>query len=143
MECSSSGCKDVSGLGKLKALRNQFRGLLHDYTHTEARIQEARNQTGQLQTALQVDPLNQQLFASLTTAKQNLEKCLLVEESILKQKSKMHWLQCGDGNNKYFYASLQSKKKANITVLFDEEGAKLTDGLQEVVKDSCHHHSSC
>lgn len=42
-----------------------------------------------------------------------------VEEQILKQQSKVHLLKCGDGNNEFFHASLKTRKKIGIYVLFN------------------------
>lgn len=44
----------------------------------------------------------------------------------MKQQSKVHWLKCGDGNNNFFHASLKTRKKTGIHVLFTEQGTKLT-----------------
>lgn len=52
----------------------------------------------------------------------------MLVENILKQKSKIHWLQCGDGNNRFFHASLKSRSKSDILVLQDAAGNKLVEG---------------
>lgn len=35
-------------------------------------------------------------------------------------------MRCGDGNTKYFHASLASRRKSGISVLYDAQGRKLT-----------------
>lgn len=45
--------------------------------------------------------------------KQQLEKWVLIEESILKQKSRVKWLQLGDANNAYFYACMKNMTAHN------------------------------
>jgi len=45
--------------------------------------------------------------------KLNLEKWLNIEESIMKQKSRVQWLQLGDGNTTYFHASLKNRIAQN------------------------------
>ena len=48
---------------------------------------------------------------------------LAVEESFLKQKSRVQWLKLGDSNNKYFYNACKSKWNTNkILALADEDG---------------------
>lgn len=45
----------------------------------------------------------------------------------MKQKSKVHWLQCGDGNNGYVHATLKSRSASAMTMLVDQMGNKLVD----------------
>ncbi|XP_070050256.1 uncharacterized protein [Nicotiana tomentosiformis] len=45
--------------------------------------------------------------------KQQLEKWVLIEECILKQKSRVKWLQLGDANNAYFYACMKNRTAHN------------------------------
>uniref|UniRef100_A0A0V0I2M5 Putative ovule protein n=1 Tax=Solanum chacoense TaxID=4108 RepID=A0A0V0I2M5_SOLCH len=42
-----------------------------------------------------------------------LEKCSVVEESILKQKSGTKWLQLGDDNTAYFFATFKCGQVQN------------------------------
>lgn len=52
---------------------------------------------------------------------------MVVEEQILKQRSKVHWLNCGDGNNIYLHASLQSRQRSGIHVLTNIQSVQLTE----------------
>lgn len=46
-----------------------------------------------------------------------------MEESILKQKSRNKWLELGDDNNAYFFASLKSRQaQKRIISLIDSNG---------------------
>lgn len=52
-----------------------------------------------------------------------------LEEGFLKQKSKLHWLNVGDGNNSYFVKMIQAKQMRNsIKEIQGEDGELLTDG---------------
>lgn len=62
-----------------------------------------------LQSAQQKDPLTGTLFQEMQGAQNLKDKRSGIEESILKHKSTMHWLQCGDRNSKCFYASLLAR----------------------------------
>lgn len=79
---------------KLKEVRELLRGLTHQVSNATARVGAARGNVEILQLALRQDPLNTQLFADSTIAQAELDKWLKVEESILKQKAKIHWLKC-------------------------------------------------
>ncbi|KAL6509176.1 hypothetical protein OROGR_022486 [Orobanche gracilis] len=76
-----------------------------------------------------LDPLNQSLFQDVKSVQSAYEKWSKVEENILKQKSKVHWLNCGDGNNKFFHASLKARGRSGILVLFDDLGNKLVEDV--------------
>jgi hypothetical protein len=62
---------------------------------------------------------------------------LVQEEGYWKQRAKMHWLQEGDLNTKFFHmsASVRSKKK-RVTKLVDEAGTEVhtQEDLCEVAK---------
>ncbi|XP_019265921.1 PREDICTED: uncharacterized protein LOC109243445 [Nicotiana attenuata] len=63
------------------------------------------------------------LFEEEEEVKIELEKWSLVEESILKQKSRNKWLELGYENNAYFFASLRNRQAQNrITSLIDSKG---------------------
>ncbi|KAK6803120.1 hypothetical protein RDI58_000904 [Solanum bulbocastanum] len=51
-----------------------------------------------------------------------------VHEKILRQQSRVVWIQQGDRNSKYFYAVLKAKKARNqIAFIYNEQGRKFTD----------------
>lgn len=52
----------------------------------------------------------------------------------MKQKSRVSWLNLGDGNNSYFHKTVKIRNSPNlIKVLKDEHGNKVTD--MEKIKD--------
>ncbi|KAK1404832.1 hypothetical protein POM88_004437 [Heracleum sosnowskyi] len=58
----------------------------------------------------------------------NLKKWLEVEESALRQKSRMHCLKVGDSNHKFFYSSVKERLRINrITALYDDNDVKLVE----------------
>ncbi|KAL6514498.1 hypothetical protein OROGR_020077 [Orobanche gracilis] len=120
-----SGVKMYQIMQKLRQTREHLRRLQKSYTRTELRIDTARKNLDSLQDALRNNPLSQGLFREVTSAQAELEKWQRVEESILKQRAKVHWLRCGDDNSKYFHASLKSRKRNGISVLYDSAGTKL------------------
>ncbi|XP_075074555.1 uncharacterized protein LOC142162138 [Nicotiana tabacum] len=57
-----------------------------------------------------------------------LEKWSTIEERILRQKSRVTWIDYGDSNSKYFYAQLKIRaSKNNITTVYNDIGVKITD----------------
>jgi hypothetical protein len=60
-----------------------------------------------------------------------------IEEQMLRQKAKIEWLKLGDGNNKYFHASIKAKQKqCELKTIYREDGTMVTtheDIEQEVL----------
>ncbi|XP_058758558.1 uncharacterized protein LOC131631803 [Vicia villosa] len=54
-----------------------------------------------------------------------------IEEHMLKQKAKVKWPKLGDGNNKYFYATLKNKTKPrNIVSLVKDNGSTTQNQIE-------------
>lgn len=75
--------------------------------------------------------MNEGLFQETKETQKLYDKWSSIEETILKQKSKVHWLQCGDGNNKYFHACLRKKTS------YGQPGVKLStvEEIKEEITD--------
>lgn len=59
---------------------------------------------------------------------EKFKKASRVEESFLKQKSRIQWLQLGDGNNAFFHHSLMARRNKNqITHIKVEDGTVLSN----------------
>lgn len=59
-----------------------------------------------------------------------------VEESILRQRSKLKWLRLGDGNNKYFHATIKARQNSNSIYSLQKEDdtiLKNHDDIEEEV----------
>nr|XP_016489984.1 PREDICTED: uncharacterized protein LOC107809777 [Nicotiana tabacum] len=55
-----------------------------------------------------------------------LNKWSDIQEKILKQKAKAHWINAGDGNNRYFFACMKARASSNnISVLKGGDGRVL------------------
>lgn len=44
-----------------------------------------------------------------------------IQERILRQKSKEHWISAGDGNNKYFFNCMKAKASSNTTPMLKDD----------------------
>lgn len=68
------------------------------------------------------------------------EKVADLEEKFLKQRSKLHWLQVGDKNNRFFYNSTKERQSMNsIHAVTDPSGSLLTapeDIKSEAIRSS-------
>ena len=82
--------------------------------------------------------LNEQVTDELIVKEKELliklEKCSLIEESALRQKSRIKWIQLGDANNKYFSSVIKERnQKKQIRSIMSLNGKMLYDpqGIQE------------
>ena len=66
-----------------------------------------------------------------------LQKLLAIEESALRQKSRIQWIQHGDGNYHIFFQAMKERYNRNcIDALFDEHERKqviASDIQQEIL----------
>ncbi|KAF3664682.1 hypothetical protein FXO38_10001 [Capsicum annuum] len=140
------GCSDHSPLSLLLAQEEDkrpkpFRFLNHLVKHkkfhenlhnTEFRgvddkIKECRQKMIDLQSTMKQPGQPMSSVEEEKELKIRLEKWILVEECIAKQKSKVQWLQLGDGNTTYFHACLKNRYAKNgITSLNINEGVVVT-----------------
>ncbi|XP_019259124.1 PREDICTED: uncharacterized protein LOC109237286 [Nicotiana attenuata] len=58
--------------------------------------------------------------------KGDLEKWVLIEESIYRQRSRVQWLKLGDSNSAYFFAQMKNRSNLNgIQILTNDMGDQL------------------
>nr|XP_009588271.1 uncharacterized protein LOC104085855 [Nicotiana tomentosiformis] len=70
--------------------------------------------------------LNEELIEEEKELKSKLEKWILIEESIYRQRSRVHWLKLGDTNSAYFFAHMKNKNNLNgIHALTNDLGMQL------------------
>ena len=56
---------------------------------------------------------------------------LMMKESLLKQKSRLHWIKEGDSNTKFFHSCLQDRRRKNQILSLQVEG-RCVDQVGEV-----------
>ncbi|XP_019248630.1 PREDICTED: uncharacterized protein LOC109227892 [Nicotiana attenuata] len=106
----------------LKQLNNK------EFMNVKQKIKSIREELEEVQGRMKDHNAPSRLFEVEKGMIQQLEKWDKIEESIYKQKSRIQWLQLGDTNNAYFFASMKGRKAQNqITKLIDSKGNTLTD----------------
>lgn len=114
---------------KLKRVKQSLKD--HNTTEfqgVETRIKKYRQQLQDIQSSMRKPGQPTSLLEAEREVKLNLEKWLNVEESILRQKSRVQWLKLGDGNTTYLHVSLKNRISQNrITSLTSARGSIMTN----------------
>lgn len=98
---------------KLKELKPQLRQLRRDKIgDVTKKTKEAWVKLCDCQTATLNNP-NSDLMVEEAKAFDRWSFLSLLEEKILSQKAKVHWLSIGDGNNKQFYQAAKVREVRN------------------------------
>lgn len=103
---------------KLKHLKVR---LKHLHTNSHASVSNQVNQwqdrVTNLQEQMKQHPIPQCVIDQEREAIEQWKKWMEVEHSILKQKARVQWIQEGDENTTFFYASL--KQNSLVVELLD------------------------
>lgn len=98
---------------KLKALKPALRGLRSSYGNLDQKARALKSELEMAQLACDLDPFNVLLkedVAHLLLAYQHVKTDLL---HMVRQKSKVRWLNEGDGNTKFFFHALKERRNLN------------------------------
>ncbi|XP_019267108.1 PREDICTED: uncharacterized protein LOC109244466 [Nicotiana attenuata] len=68
---------------------------------------------------------NIELIEKQKALKCELEKWVMIEESIYKQRSRVQWLKPGDSNSAYFFAQMKNRSLNGIQILTNDMGTQL------------------
>ncbi|XP_055800325.1 uncharacterized protein LOC129869710 [Solanum dulcamara] len=64
---------------------------------------------------------------------------LKIDQSILKQKTQLHWFKKGDANSNYFHAIIRERRRRlYIYKIKDDQGNNI-QGNEEIAKAACHY----
>eukprot|EP00252_Welwitschia_mirabilis_P005796 TRINITY_DN1638_c0_g1_i5.p1 TRINITY_DN1638_c0_g1~~TRINITY_DN1638_c0_g1_i5.p1 ORF type:complete len:275 (+),score=47.44 TRINITY_DN1638_c0_g1_i5:1936-2760(+) len=120
---------------KLKAVKQALRAFHHcNYSNIACRIKEARQNLMNVQHNMQVQHTDQGLYLEEKSCFREFKRLLRAESLMLKQRSKVAWINDGDSNSAFFRAQMRRKKTmTNIHVLFKEDGTRLdaAEGCKE------------
>lgn len=112
-------------------LKRKLKELNKDFGCISERVCKARASLDNVQSRLDLNPLLDNDFQPEEREKaRNLRQLSWAKESLVKQKSKVHWLKKGDQNTRYFFKSINSWRNKNSI-----QGILLQDGSVTFGKD--------
>ncbi|KAG5594411.1 hypothetical protein H5410_035643 [Solanum commersonii] len=120
---------------KLKYVKNGLKNLnTHEFSGIESKVKDFRRHLSNIQAQMRNVNHQTTLFEKEKVIKQHLEKWSLIEESIMKQKSRIQWLKLGDSNNGFFFVSMINRVAHNyIRSLVNEQGALVQAITEEIL----------
>lgn len=108
---------------RLKCVKQELVILNKNRGNAHSNVKTTRAKLKEVQDSLASSPTDQDFLTEEHIIVKNLEKFLLEEEALLLQKSRVKWLQCGDGNNSFFYNQTKANWNRNkIMAIENEEG---------------------
>lgn len=117
---------------RLKVLKGKIKKLHRDkYSDIEVRIQKAKEELIATQHQLLLGCLNCDLMEKEKALRQEYMELLSVEGQLLRQRSKVEWMEQGDPNTAYFHAYIKQKRaQSNISAIYTEDGQWLYEEEQ-------------
>lgn len=126
---------------KLKQVKEAMRKLNKEQGNILTAVATARNALFTFQSNMPSLPSISQ-FEEERGLMNDLQKALSIEEDFLKQKSRVHWLKVGDGNNRFFFNSCKNRWNFNkITCLQDDNGIQFSSH-KDISKIAVDYYSS-
>ncbi|XP_019232243.1 PREDICTED: uncharacterized protein LOC109212962 [Nicotiana attenuata] len=112
---------------RLKNVKQDMKQLnIKEFSGIENKIINLRGHLDEIQARMRDLGHTYDLFKEEKELKLQLEKWSLIEEGIARQKSMIQWLNTGDSNTKFFYASMKGRHVQNqIRRIVNVEGILL------------------
>ncbi|XP_059315723.1 uncharacterized protein LOC132066426 [Lycium ferocissimum] len=112
---------------KLKKVKLGLKSLYSEHFQgSTEKLMEIRGKLQVVQEDMGHHLLNDDLIVEEKDLKNQLDKWGKIAEIIYRQKSRVKWLQIGDSNTAYFFASMKHRYSQNhITSLTDDYGTQL------------------
>ncbi|GJV38923.1 sodium/hydrogen exchanger 6 [Tanacetum coccineum] len=123
-----TGCAMYRVVKRLKGLKTPFRKLLHDQGNLHDRVNRLRVELDEAQKAIDLNPSCSLLRDEHAHYLMAFKESSLDEESFLRQKSKIEWLNAGDSNTAYFHKIVKSKCARNRIEMVRDSSNVLHEG---------------
>lgn len=118
---------------KLKKVKVVLRRLSSSAGNIHSDVADARNALLDFQLALTGIPTTQQ-FEEKAKLEKILQDSLKAEEIFLKQKSRVHWLKCGDGNNRYLFNSCKGRWNLNKILSLEDASGVMCSSHSDIAR---------
>lgn len=133
---------------KLRILKGALKNLHNRHTsHISSRVKQARDEWQKAQFELDTNPLDIEANGRERTACTNYNKLSDDEEAILRQRSRIQWLNLGDKNTAFFHRSLLHRRSRNVMHSLQKETGEETSNPEEMgiiavdyFKNTLNHH---
>lgn len=127
---------------KLKALRPLLRNLSKEKVGDIIRkTKETYLKFCELQTKTFDDPTQHNMEAD-SNAYDRWTLLSRSEEKVLSQRSKIHWLDVGDGNNKSFHRAVKVREVRNSIREIKRANGSIADNQEDIKSEAVNHFSS-
>ncbi|XP_077242463.1 uncharacterized protein LOC143882975 [Tasmannia lanceolata] len=95
---------------KLKMVKNHIKAWNREvFGRIDIKVPIIRKSLLNVQAKIEKDPTSNHLLEKEANLRENLIRYSSLEESFLKQKSRVQWLPLGDSNSKFFYSHLKGR----------------------------------
>ena len=113
-------------LNVVKRALKEFHGK-HFFKAHHLKVDELRKKLGEIQNSTELRSDSTVQHDEQVTLEM-LRKWSIIDESILRQKSRISWLAMGDSNSRFFYTATKVRAAKNkISLLYNTAGEALTD----------------
>ncbi|KAJ9557074.1 hypothetical protein OSB04_011688 [Centaurea solstitialis] len=125
-------------LTHLKRLKQPLRSLRGRFGDISRRVSVLKTELDVIQVACDLNPSNPELLQDLAHLLVAYEQALLDENTFLKQRAKVKWLNDGNANTKFFHNVVKERRGRNtIRSIADLNGSFVYD---DAVGDVLFHH---
>jgi hypothetical protein len=108
---------------KLLRLQPLMRQLNKPILGINITLEKARKELRMAHDTLLTDRMNPNHILHVKTCTEEVIKWCNMEEQMLQQQAKLDWLKLGDGNNRYFHASIKAKQhQCELRTIYREDG---------------------
>ncbi|XP_077217102.1 uncharacterized protein LOC143851527 [Tasmannia lanceolata] len=91
-----------------------------------------KNSLKKVQNSLTLDPANRNLINEENSLRSKLIEYSMKEEFLLKQKSRIQWLNHGDSNSKFFHTAVKSRINSNSILATRMDDGSITEDHAEI-----------